>query len=215
MPASGRPAWSAPCAISRSASGRACSTTSACSRRSSGTSATSRRRYGVDGRAAAARRLRRPAGRAIARASIARVQEALTNCIRHAQARTHHGERSAAAHDRLDVSVTDDGVGLDVDAAAATGSACAASRSASRKLDGVMTHSQRAGRRARRLTIRLPLPAAPSRRWRLRVLLADDHGIVRRGLRSLLEEAGVVGRRRSRRRSRGGAALRRASARSC
>src|SRR6266545_6077526 len=28
-------------------------------------------------------------------------------------------------------------------------------------------------------------------RCRLRVLLADDHGIVRRGLRSLLDEAGV------------------------
>ena len=51
------------------------------------------------------------------------------------------------------------------------------------------------------------------RRCRLRVLLADDHGIVRRGLRSLLEEAGLSGGRRSRRRSRGGAALRGASAR--
>ena len=40
------------------------------------------------------------------------------------------------------------------------------------------------------LAIRLPLPA-PTRRCRLRVLLADDHSIVRRGLRSLLEDAGV------------------------
>ena len=59
------------------------------------------------------------------------------------------------------------------------------------------------------LTITLPLPARSEREGcRLRVLLADDHSIVRRGLRSLLEDAGRRGRRRSGRRPRGGAAVR-------
>ena len=40
------------------------------------------------------------------------VQEALTNCVRHAEARTIK-VNVAGYDDRLDVSVTDDGIGLD------------------------------------------------------------------------------------------------------
>ena len=41
------------------------------------------------------------------------IQEALTNCVRHAKARSVKVRVSAGGGDRLDVSVTDDGIGLD------------------------------------------------------------------------------------------------------
>ena len=59
-----------------------------------------------------------------------------------------------------------------------------------KELHGVMTIGSAAGE-GTTLAIRLPLPDRRRRRCRLRVLLADDHSIVRRGLRSLLEEAGL------------------------
>ena len=179
---------SAPSAIWRSASGPACSTTSACSRRSSGTCAIS------------------PAGTAWTssltshgdldalpdryRTCVYRaVQEALTNCVRHAQARIDHGERGRPRR-------STGGVG---------------DRRRHRPRSGAATQRPRSARHrgARQGTARDhdasrtaagaghdadDSPAAASRaRWRsrLRVLLADDHGIVRRGLRSLLEEAGL------------------------
>ena len=41
------------------------------------------------------------------------VQEALTNCVRHAKARVDQRERAPATAIDLDVSVTDDGIGFD------------------------------------------------------------------------------------------------------
>ena len=137
------------------------------------------------------------------------VQEALTNCVRHARAtaisvsvrarddahrgdgeRRRHRARPAAAGRRLRT-------------ARHRGARARARRDRSRL-------RARAGKGAT-LAIRLPIDHGASH---LRVLLADDHGIVRRGLRSLIETAaGHQGGRRSRRRPRGAEAVRRASAR--
>ena len=110
------------------------------------------------------------------------VQEALTNCVRHAQA----GRISVDVRARdefLDVSVSDDGVGLDPRRRAG-GFGLRGIEERVRELGGSVTLESATGHGAT-LAIRLPLPLTWRRR--LRVLLADDHGIVRRGLRSLIE----------------------------
>ena len=110
------------------------------------------------------------------------VQEALTNCVRHAQARAHQ-RRRRARDEFLDVSVSDDGVGLDP-------------RRRARRVRAARDRGARP--RARRHPCASRARPATAPRWRsacrsltwrrrLRVLLADDHGIVRRGLRSLIE----------------------------
>ena len=58
-----------------------------------------------------------------------------------------------------------------------------------RELHGTMTIRSAAGA-GTTLTIHLPLPAGTDRGDRVRVLLADDHGIVRRGLRSAARDRG-------------------------
>ena len=196
-------------AISRSACGRACSTTSACSRRSSGRRATSRaaatsrstlthdRRARHADRPAPHLRLPRRAGSADQlRAPRAGRAASASTCAR--------------ATNALDVSVSDDGVGLDPRRRAG-GFGLRGIEERVRELGG--TRHARERDRPRR-DARHPPAAAVTWRRRLRVLLADDHGIVRRGLRSLIETATrLQGRRRGRRRARGAAAVRRASAR--
>ena len=160
--------------------------TSACNRRWNGTSATVTSRYGVnvelkmDGDFdVLPDRYRTCVYRA--------VQEALTNCVRHAKARainvsvTSHG-------DHLDVSVTDDGIGFD-SARRGNGLGLRGIEERVKELHGVMTIEQ-CGRRRHQTGDPSAVCRHARRRCRLRVLLADDHSIVRRGLRSLLEEAG-------------------------
>ena len=76
------------------------------------------------------------------------VQEALTNCVRHARA-TSISVSVRARDDAIDVSVSDDGVGLDPRAPRPAASDCAASRSAcaswAARLDG---ERRRPGRHA-------------------------------------------------------------------
>src|SRR5690242_867805 len=66
--------------------------------------------------------------------------------------------------------------------------ACEESRNASKSLAG---RCGSAARPAKARHCRSAFPCRTRRRCHLRVLLADDHGIVRRGLRSLIEEAGL------------------------
>jgi signal transduction histidine kinase len=85
------------------------------------------------------------------------VQEALTNCIRHAQARTITVAIGGSA-EQLDVTVTDDGVGLDTERRG-DGLGLRGIEERVRKLDGTMTIHSTPGR-GTTLAIRLPLPAA-------------------------------------------------------
>ena len=142
------------------------------------------------------------------------VQEALTNCVRHAQRDVDHvsvtpaGRRSARRdgdrrRHRSDPARRRNGLGL------------RGIEERVKELHGTMTIGARPAR-GTSADDHLPLPQAPNARGcHLRVLLADDHSIVRRGLRSLLEDAGVDGRWRGCRRPRGDTPVRRASARMC
>ena len=86
--------------------------------------------------------------------------------------------------------MTDDGVGLDP-ARRRNGLGLRGIDERVKELDGTMTIARAGGRRHHAGS---PVAAAGSarRRCRLRVLLADDHSIVRRGLRGLLEAAGLT-----------------------
>ena len=131
-------------------------------------------------------------------------------------ARAGHGDqhqRRAPATDSSRVSVSDDGVGLDP-APRPNGLGLRGIDERVKELHGTMTiAAQPAG--GTTLTVGSAAAGTPRWRCRLRVLLADDHSIVRRGLRGLLEAAGRLGRRRGGRRARGRAAVRGASARTC
>ncbi|MQA31465.1 MAG: hypothetical protein GEU82_16795 [Luteitalea sp.] len=84
------------------------------------------------------------------------VQEALTNCIRHSQARLI--EVTVIGHaDRLDVSVTDNGVGLD-SARRGEGLGLRGIEERVKELHGEMTIATAPGK-GTKLEIRLPLPA--------------------------------------------------------
>ena len=85
------------------------------------------------------------------------VQEALTNCIRHAQARSI--EVTVVGHaDRLHVSVTDDGIGLD-SARRGEGLGLRGIEERVKELHGVVTIAGAPGE-GTKLEIRLPLPTA-------------------------------------------------------
>ena len=126
--------------------------------------------------------------------------EALHNAVRHARAE-HVTVRLIARGDRGDVEVTDDGIGFDPDGAELR----------SRHL-GLTSMEER----ARELGGRLEIHSAPGsgttvrarggRRCAdaIRVLLVDDHAVVREGLRTFLAAAGRARDRRrgSRRRAR-------------
>lgn len=84
------------------------------------------------------------------------VQEALTNCIRHAQAGSIAVTISGHA-DRLDVSITDDGIGLD-SARRGDGLGLRGIEERVRKLQGVIVIQSAPGE-GTKLAIRLPLPA--------------------------------------------------------
>ena len=120
----------------------------------------------------------------------------------------------AGGDDRVDRSVTTTASGIDPQrprdrAGTARDRGTGAGSWAARWTSGARPDAER------RLAIQLPAAAITRPGGgRLRVLLADDHGIVRRGLRSLLERrTRADGGRRSRRRPRGAAALRGAPAR--
>ena len=115
------------------------------------------------------------------------IQEALTNCVRHAHA-GHIQIMVTGSGNRLEVSVIDDGIGFDP-ARRRGGLGLRGIDERVKELNGVMTVSSPAGA-GTALAIHLPCQS-DGRRLRLRVLLADDHGIVRRGLRGLVEEAGL------------------------
>jgi signal transduction histidine kinase len=83
------------------------------------------------------------------------IQEALTNCVRHAEARTIH-VNVAGYDDRLEVSVTDDGIGLDV-ARRRNGLGLRGIEERVRNLQGTMRLRGAIGH-GTTLTIRLPLP---------------------------------------------------------
>ena len=118
------------------------------------------------------------------------IQEALTNCARHARAERIRIRLQGDAGS-LEVTVVDDGHGFDVThrmgawGYTESRNACANSR-------------ERCGSAALResgttLGSACPSRTGPPGRLPLRVLLADDHGIVRRGLRALLEsEPGIT-----------------------
>ena len=110
------------------------------------------------------------------------VQEALTNCIRHAHA-SRVRIRVDARPTMLDLSVTDNGVGLDP-AARREGLGL---RGIEERVAGIGRHGHDRERDGRRFDAESPAAAANHWGVSLRVLLADDHAIVRRGLRSLLE----------------------------
>ena len=175
--------------IWRSACARACSTTSACRPRSNGTSATSRGRYAInvdlqmEGDFDALPDKHRTCVYRV-------VQEAMTNCVRHAEAKNIQSRRVTPTT----VSCTCGSpttAWASIRSGAATASACAASRSGSRSWTG---HDDLAAGRpaARRCSFVCRCRSRVHRRCRLRVLLADDHSIVRRGLRGLLEAAGLT-----------------------
>ena len=85
------------------------------------------------------------------------VQEALTNCIRHAEARSI--DVMVVGHaDRLQVTVTDDGIGLD-SARRSGGFGLRGIEERVKELHGVVTIASAPGQ-GTRLEIRLPLPAA-------------------------------------------------------
>jgi signal transduction histidine kinase len=84
------------------------------------------------------------------------VQEALTNCIRHAQARSI-GVTVVGHADRLHVSITDDGVGLDA-ARRGAGLGLRGLEERVKELHGVVTIAGAPGE-GTKLEIRLPLPA--------------------------------------------------------
>lgn len=87
------------------------------------------------------------------------VQEALTNCIRHAQAHSI-GVTIGGRADQLDLTITDDGVGLDTERRSGGGLGLRGIEERVRKLDGTMRILSTPGR-GTTLAIQLPLPAAP------------------------------------------------------
>ena len=112
------------------------------------------------------------------------VQEAMTNCVRHAQA--DDPRRRQRRDGQLRVPVVDDGVGLDP-SLPRHGLGLRGIDERVRELRGTMTISRQPdSERRSRSSCR-----CRRRRCLLRVLLADDHSIVRRGLRGLLEAAGL------------------------
>jgi signal transduction histidine kinase len=83
------------------------------------------------------------------------IQEALTNCIRHAEARSIK-VNVTGYDDRLDVSVTDDGIGLDA-AKRRDGLGLRGIEERVKNLQGAMRIRGASGE-GTTLTIRLPLP---------------------------------------------------------
>ena len=164
-------------------------------RRSNGTCRDFMRRYAIDVEIARWTATSTRCRTSTAPASTAVIQEAMTNCARHAQATTF-GRRWPAEQGQLRV--------LGHRRRRRAGSAHRPRRGLGlrgidERVKELRGHDDDFARRpgaGRRSPSRLPLPS-PMRRWPLRVLLADDHSIVRRGLRGLLEAAGLDGRRRS------------------
>ena len=131
-------------------------------------------------------------GEAVEGAAYFFVCEGFANALKHARAERVRVRLSRAAG-ALEVEVSDDGGGFDVGATARSGLAGLADRiealggrlevdSAERPRDDA--HRAAAARRGRPLSE----PSAA----RLRVVIADDHFLVREGVRMLLEDSGEV-----------------------
>ena len=111
----------------------------------------------------------------------------------------------ARGEDRLTIVVADDGAGAGAPRAARA-RACAGCASGPRRSAARSTPARRAGG-----GWRVEARCRCARRVVIRVLLADDQGLVRAGFRALLgAQADIDGRRRGRRRRRGGRRWRRA-----
>ena len=125
--------------------------------------------------------------------------EAVTNSVRHAGARTCRVR--VGADGALQVEVVDDGTGI----AAGTppGVGLSAMRERAAEIGGVCTVARtEAGRHPR---ARRPAPGPAMTDAAVRILVADDHPLYRRGLAALLVGArGLGGGRGGRRRDRGG-----------
>jgi DNA-binding NarL/FixJ family response regulator/two-component sensor histidine kinase len=89
------------------------------------------------------------------------------------------------------LSITDNGAGFDVAAAGATGFGLTTMRERARKIGGVLTLDSAPGR-GTRMTLSVPNDPQETKDStelapKIRVLLADDHAVVRQGIRRMLE----------------------------
>ena len=113
------------------------------------------------------------------------IQEALTNCARHANAKQIDIAIAVDAAG-ISASIRDDGIGFDRASVRGRGLGLVGMQERVMELGGELTiSSQKDGDRSFPREFRLP--RRPSR-VSIRILLADDHGVVRKGLRFLLEQ---------------------------
>jgi len=110
-------------------------------------------------------------------------EEALHNALRHAEAGNVSVTLSATP-EAVTLRVSDDGGGFDVTGAAGAGNrlGLASMRERSRAVRGSLTIDSRPGRGAT-VTLTVPVPMGD----KIRVLITDDHAVVRRGLRTFLD----------------------------
>ena len=113
------------------------------------------------------------------------VQEALTNCAKHAQANNIRISLYGRP-DWIRLSIQDDGIGFDPGEATARGLGLIGIQERVRELEGTAHDHLRAGERDYGGSGSSGGPR--SDRGMIRVLIADDHGIMRKGLRLQLEQ---------------------------
>ena len=107
-------------------------------------------------------------------------QEALSNAARHSGATQDRGAAARGSSGGVELAVADDGRGFAFDESEG-GLGIAGMRERALLIGGELTIESRPGRGT---TVRLTVPGESAA---MRVLIADDHGIVRSGIRLLLE----------------------------
>jgi DNA-binding NarL/FixJ family response regulator len=125
-------------------------------------------------------------------------QEALTNVMRHARASAVHVKLGRSAQGELQLSVEDDGQGMDL-AAATRGLGLLGATERAAALGGDLRGARVAGRRRAAHAARADAGCGPCAEHlarqgarMIRVLLADDHPVVRSGYLRLLDQAGDI-----------------------